>query len=70
MAPAVLADAFFRVDDQQRRIRARRAGRHVLEELHVPGRIVQDVVAPGGAKEAARRIDGDALRLFVLERVQ
>ena len=70
VAFAVLANALVRVDDEQRGLGARGAGDHVLEELHVARGVVDDVVALGCVEEAAGRVDGDALRLLVLERVQ
>ena len=70
VALGVLAHALVRVDHEQRRLGARGAGDHVLEELDVAGRVVDDVVPLGRLEEAARRVDGDALRLLVLERVE
>ena len=66
----VLPHALEGVDDEQRRLRARGAGDHVLEELHVARGVVDDVVALRRVEEAARRVDGDALRLLVLQGVQ
>src|SRR5690606_2443244 len=43
---------------------------HVLEELDVAGRIDDDVVARVRLEERAGGIDGDALRLLVLQCVQ
>ncbi|MCX6364039.1 MAG: hypothetical protein NTW58_07705 [Actinobacteria bacterium] len=70
VALGVLAHALLGVDDQQGGLGARRAGDHVLEKLHVAGGVVDDVVALGRVEEAARRVDGDALRLLVLEGVE
>ena len=65
----VLAHPFAGVDHQDRRLGAGGAGDHVLQELHVPGRVDDDVAAPRGSEEHAGRVDGDALRLLVAERV-
>ena len=70
VALGVLAHALVRVDHEQRRLGARGAGDHVLEELHVARGVVDDVVPLRGVEEAARRVDGDALRLLVLQGVQ
>ncbi len=61
---------FTRIDDQQRRMRARRAGHHVLEKLDVSGRVDDDVVTSGALEEDAGRINRDSLRLFILERIE
>ena len=70
VAPAVLAHAFLGVDDQHRRLGARRARDHVLQELDVPGRVDDDVVARRALEEAARGVDRDALVLLVRQRVE
>jgi hypothetical protein len=68
--PRVLTHAFLRIDDEQRRVRARRARHHVLEELHVARRIDDDVVPQRALEEHPRRVDRDALGLLVLQRVE
>ena len=70
VALGVLPHALFGVDHEQRGLRPRRAGDHVLEELHVARRVVDDVVPLRRVEEAARRVDGDALRLLVLQGVE
>ena len=70
VAPAVLAHAFLGVDHQHRRLGARRARDHVLQELDVAGGVDDDVVARRALEEAARGVDRDALVLLVRERVQ
>jgi hypothetical protein len=70
VALAVLLDAFLGVDHQHRRLGAGRARHHVLEELDVAGRVVDNVVALAGLEETAGGIDRDALGLFILEGVQ
>ncbi len=70
VAAAVLAHALLGVDDQHGRLGARRARDHVLQELDVPGRVDDDVVARLALEEAARGVDGDALVLLVVERVE
>ncbi len=66
----VLLDAFVGVDDQERGFGAGRAGDHVLQELDVAGRVDDDVVASARLEEHARGVDRDALRAFVLQRVE
>ena len=51
-------------------MRARSAGHHVLEELDVSRRVDDDVVTPGALEEDTGRINGDPLRLFILERIE
>lgn len=58
-----------RVDDQQRCFSAGRAGDHVLEEFEVTRCIDDDVRASRGLEKDARRFDGDALPLLLLQRV-
>src|SRR5688572_10257240 len=45
-------------------------GDHVLRELEVSGRVDDDVLALVRIEEDARRVYGNALRLFVLERIE
>ena len=68
--PALLAHAFVRGDDQDRRIRARRAGDHVLQKFLVPWRIDDDVMAPRCSKRNLRRIDRDVLLLLFEKRIE
>ena len=70
MPPGVFLNTFLGVDNEQRGLGAGCAADHVLQKLHVAGGIDDDVVAPGRFEETTRRIDGDPLRLLVLERVQ
>ena len=70
VAPGVLLHALRGVDHQQRRFGARGAGDHVLEELDVAGRVEDEVVAQVALEEDPGRVDGDALGLLVLERVE
>ncbi len=65
MAARIVAHAFARVDDEQRRLGARGAGDHVAQELGVAGGIEQEVVALTALEEDAGGIDGDALRALV-----
>ena len=69
VAARVLPDAFMGVDHEQRRLGPRGPGDHVLQELDVPGRVEDDVVPSRGLEEHAGRVDGDPLRLLVLEGV-
>jgi len=68
--PAVLAHPLLGVDHQHRRLGARRPRDHVLQELDVPRRVDDDVVALGALEEAARGVDGDPLVLLVRQRVE
>ena len=66
----VLLHPLGHVDHQQARLGPGRPGDHVLEKLDVARRVDDDVLALGGVEEAPRRVDGDALGLLVLERIQ
>jgi len=66
----VLAHPFLGIDHQQRGFGSCRTGDHVLEELDMPRRIDDDVVAAARLEEAARGVDGDALVLLVGERIE
>ena len=50
VAPRLFLHAFGRVDEDERRIGARGAGHHVLDELLVAGRVDDDVFALRGAE--------------------
>jgi len=49
------------VDEQDRRVRGRRAGHGVAGVLHVARGVDEDDAAPRGGEVAVRHIDGDAL---------
>ena len=66
----VLLHAFRGVDDEQRGLGAGGAGDHVLEELDVARRVEDQVRPQAALEEHAGRVDGDALGLLVLERVE
>ena len=66
----VLTHTLVRVDHEQRGLRARGPGDHVLQELDVAGRVDQDVFASLSPEETPRRVDRDALRLLVLQGVE
>jgi hypothetical protein len=70
VAARVVAHAFARVDDEQRRFGARGAGDHVAQELGVARGIEQQVVALTALEEDAGGIDGNALRALVAKRIQ
>ena len=70
MAPGVLLHALNGVDHQQRRFRMRSAGHHVLQELDVSGGVDDDVVPTRGLEEDPRSVDGDALGLFLPQRIE
>ena len=70
MAAGILLHSLRRVDDQQGRLGAGRAGDHVLQELDVAGSIQDEVGPPGCLEEDPRGIDGDPLGLFVLQGVE
>ena len=64
MPPGLRHDSPFRIDQDQRRIGGRGAGRHVARVLLVPRRIGDDERAPGGGKAPVRDVDGDPLLPF------
>jgi hypothetical protein len=66
----VLLDAFGGIDHQQRGLGPGGAGDHVLQELDVARRVEDQVVAQVALEEHPGGIDGDALGLLVLERVE
>ena len=68
--PRVLPHSLVGVDDQQGGLRARRARDHVLEKLNVAWSVDDDVVTLGGLEEHPGGIDGDPLRLLLLESVE
>ena len=59
-----------RVDDEQRRLGARRAGDHVFQKFDVSRGVDDEIIPLRRLEEAARRVDGDALTALVLERVE
>ncbi len=70
VSPTLLAHAFVRRDDEDGRVRARRAGDHVLEEFLVPRRVDDDVLPLRRAKRNLRRVDRDVLRLLFEQRIE
>ena len=70
MAAGVLLHAAGGVDDHERRLSAGRAGDHVFEKFDVTGRVDDDVPALVGFEEAAGGVDGDALILLIVQRVE
>ena len=70
VAAGVLLHALGGVDHQQRGLGAGGAGDHVLEELDVARRVEDQVVPPAALEEHPGGVDGDALGLLVLERVE
>ena len=61
VAPRLRADAVARVDQQDRDVGRRRAGRHVARVLLVAGRVGEDELAPRGREVAVGDVDRDAL---------
>ena len=70
VAPGLVADAFQRVDDQDRAVRLRGAGDHVAQEFGVAGRVDQHHVARHGAETDLGGVDGDALVALGLQRIE
>ena len=56
-----VADAVARVDQQDRDVGRRRAGRHVARVLLVARRVGEDELAPRRGEVAVGDVDGDAL---------
>ena len=59
--PRLHADAVPRVDQQDRDVGRRGAGRHVARVLLVAGRVGEDELAPRGREVAVGDVDRDAL---------
>ena len=59
--PRLLLDAVPRIDEQDRDVGRRCAGRHVARVLLVAGRVGQDELASRGREVAVGDVDGDAL---------
>ncbi len=70
MPPALFAHPFVRCDHQNRRIRARCARDHVLQELFVTGRVDDEVVASRRSKRDLRRINRNVLLLLLEQGVE
>src|SRR4029453_9604831 len=70
VTPGLVADAFQRVDDQDRAVGLRGAGDHVAQEFGVTGRIDQHDVARARPETDLRGVDGDALVALGLQRIQ
>ena len=70
MAPGLVADAFQRVDDQDRAVGLRGAGDHVAQEFGVAGRVDQHHVARRGAEADLGGVDGDALVALGLQCIE
>ena len=68
--PRLLAHALVRSDEQHRRIGARRAGDHVLQELLVPRRVDDDVGTAGRLELDLRGVDRDVLLLLLEQRIE
>ena len=69
MSPRLRHDAVARVDENDREIRRRGAGRHVARVLLVTGRVCDDEFAFRGREITVRDVDRDALLAFRLESV-
>ena len=70
MPPRLLAHPFIRRDQQHRRIRARRTGDHVFQELLMPRRVDDDVRTAGRFELNLCRINRDVLLLLFKERIK
>ncbi len=66
----ILLHPFLGIDDQKRGLGAGSARDHVLQELDVTRSIDDDVVALRRLEEDPGRVDGDTLRLLVLQGVE
>ena len=64
VALGLCLDAEPRIDEDDREIRGRRAGRHVARVLHVARRVGNDEAALARRKIAIGDVDGDALLAF------
>ncbi len=69
VTPGLGKDSLASVNQDEREICGRGAGRHVAGVLLVSGRVGDDEAAAGGLEGAVRDIDGDALFAFVLQAV-
>jgi hypothetical protein len=63
-------DALARIDQHQREIDGRGAGRHVAGVLLVPRGVGDDERAPLGREKAIGEIDGDALLALIFKPVE
>jgi hypothetical protein len=70
VAARVLLHPFGGVDHQQRGLGARSPGDHVLQELDMAGGVEDEIVTLATLEEDSCGIDGDALCLFVLQRIE
>ena len=70
VAAGILLNSLLGIDDQEGSLGTGGASDHVLQELDVPWRIDDDVVALGRLEEDPCCVDRDALRLLVLQRVE
>ena len=61
VAAGLFCDAVAGVDQHDREVRGRGAGRHVAGVLHVPGAVGDDELTPGRGEVPVRDVDGDAL---------
>src|SRR5689334_2562652 len=68
--PRLRLQALPRVDEEDRRVRARGTAHHVGEELAMSWRIDDDEITAVDPEPGARRIDGDGLVAFRLQRVE
>ena len=62
-------NSFTSVDQQNRRLSGRRAGRHIAGVLLVARRIGHDEAPPGRGEETVGDVDGDALLPFGLQSI-
>jgi len=69
VAPRLLEHAVAGVDQDDREVAVRRAGRHVARVLHVPRRVGDDELALVGGEVAVRDVDRDALLALGLQAV-
>ena len=70
VTPALFFHSFVRRDHEDRRVRARRTGDHVLQKLFVTWRVDDDVRAPLRFEPDLGRIDRDVLTLLFEQRVE